>query len=82
MIFLCSKTMYASSIADLFLPYIQCAMIAVTTRETDLYDNECKFCAHEAKNFVAHVNTKICPECYSWVAESVGLTTLGIRPSD
>ena len=26
-------------------------MIAVTTRESDLFDNECKFCAHEAGNF-------------------------------
>jgi hypothetical protein len=57
-------------------------MIAVTTRESDLYDNECKFCAHETQTLVAHVNTKICPSCYSWAADSVGLVNLGIRPTD
>ncbi len=55
-------------------------MIAVTTRESDLFDNECKFCAHEPETFVAQVNTKICPSCYSWIAESVGLVNVGIRP--
>jgi hypothetical protein len=57
-------------------------MMSLTTRESDLFDSECKFCAHEPKTFVAQVNTKICPSCYSWIAESVGLANLGIRSAD
>ena len=57
-------------------------MIAVTTRESDLFDNECRFCAREPETFVAQINTKICPSCYSWIADSVGLVNVGIPPSE
>lgn len=51
----------------------------ITHRESYVYDTECKFCAQESERLVSDVNTKICPDCYSWISNSVGLINLGIR---
>ncbi|HKW05488.1 MAG TPA: hypothetical protein VJN71_09340 [Nitrososphaerales archaeon] len=53
-----------------------CSMI--TYRESYAFDTECKFCAQESE-LIPEVNTRVCPECYSWLANSVGLVNLGIQ---
>lgn len=57
-------------------------MTPMSTRESYIYDDDCKFCAHSAETMVAHVNTNICPTCYTWIADSVGLVNVGIRPTE
>jgi hypothetical protein len=54
----------------------------ILTRESYVFDSECKFCAHETEKFVAQLNTKICQDCYTWISNNVGLTTLGIRTTE
>jgi hypothetical protein len=51
----------------------------ITHRESYAYDTECKFCAHDSDHLVSEVNTKICTDCYTWIANSVGLFNLGIK---
>ena len=82
MTFLRSTCLCLLPIAPLFLSFAYSAMNPITTRESDIFDNECKFCAHVPKTFVEHVNTKICPSCYTWIAESVGLGNIGIRTTE
>lgn len=55
---------------------IRCPMI--THRESYAYDTDCKFCAQETL-LVAEINTRMCPDCYSWISENVGLSNLGIQ---
>jgi hypothetical protein len=54
----------------------------ITHRESYVFDTECKFCAHDTEKLVSQVNTKICPDCFTWIADSVGLMTLGIHLLD
>ena len=82
MVFLRSGSHYLLATAPLFLSFLYSGMTPITTRESDIFDNECKFCAHEPKTLVEHVNTKICPSCYTWIAESVGLANIGIRTTE
>jgi hypothetical protein len=51
----------------------------ITHRESYVFDTECKFCAQESEKLVSRVNTRICPDCFSWINDSVGLLNLGIR---
>lgn len=51
----------------------------ITHRESYVFDTECKFCAQNSEKLVSEVNTRICPDCYTWIANSVGLINLGIR---
>jgi hypothetical protein len=53
----------------------------IAHRESYAFEDDCKFCAHETP-LVSEVNTKVCPDCYSWITESVGLETLGIRKAE
>lgn len=55
--------------------------IMITHRESYVFDPECKFCAHDKEHLVSDVNTKICPDCYTWISNSVGLINLGIMPA-
>jgi hypothetical protein len=50
----------------------------ITHRESYIFDNECRFCAHESERLVPEVNTRICRECFNWIADSVGLQNIGI----
>ena len=50
----------------------------ITHRESYAYDTECKFCAHETP-LIPEVNTRVCPDCYTWLSDQVGLENLGIR---
>jgi hypothetical protein len=66
---------HTSFIREVSYPYLT----MITHRESYVFDTECKFCAHESERLVSEVNTKICPDCYSWASDSVGLSNLGIR---
>ncbi len=51
----------------------------ISHRESYIYDEDCKFCASETRSLIPKVNTRICPDCYSWISSSVGLVNLGIE---
>jgi hypothetical protein len=53
----------------------------ITHRESYAFDTDCKFCAQEAP-LVTDVNTRVCPDCYSWIDKSMGLENLGIRKAE
>ena len=52
--------------------------VMITHRESYAFDTDCKFCAQESP-LVAQVNTRVCPECFSWLSEYVGLANVGIQ---
>jgi hypothetical protein len=52
----------------------------IAHRESYVFDTECKFCAQESERLVSEINTRICPECFSWLSANVGLHNLGIHP--
>jgi hypothetical protein len=53
----------------------------IVYRESYAFDTDCKFCAQETP-LVSQVNTRVCPDCFTWISEAVGLETLGIRTTD
>jgi hypothetical protein len=53
-------------------------VVMINYRDSYSYETHCKFCAEET-SLVEEVNTRVCPECYSWIEDSIGLSTLGIH---
>lgn len=50
----------------------------INHRESYAYENDCRFCAQESP-LVSQVNTRVCPDCYSWLSDTVGLSSIGIH---
>jgi hypothetical protein len=50
----------------------------MSTRESYVFDKNCSLCAQESLALVPRINTRVCPNCFDWVSESVGLDNLGI----
>jgi hypothetical protein len=51
----------------------------IAHRESFVFDSECKFCARDSRNYVPDLNTRICPDCFSWISAVAGLSAFGIR---
>jgi hypothetical protein len=53
-------------------------MTPISHRESYIFDESCRFCADDTEELVAQVNTQICPECFTWLSNSLNPADFGI----
>jgi hypothetical protein len=74
---------YVHKLHTTFILYIGNYNFAmISHRESYVFEDRCRLCADESPSYVERLNTNVCPDCYSWAQESVGIGNLGIRVLD